>query len=373
MTTGLSRRAALLVTVVIVGCGGGGGGSGGVNWIDRTQGTAAENLPWRGVASDATGTRLVAITTAGVAGQGGDIWTSADAGATWANRTTATAATGQRWWSVTSDATGSRLVAVAEWPDGSGGDDVWTSADSGATWTKQAMMVSTASLLVGPTVVSDSSGAHVVLADGEIWTSADSGATWTDQTGGTSAAAQNWAGMAADATATRLVAITAYNDIWTSADGGATWTNRTTGTAASAQAWQAVASDSTGTNLVAVAQETLTAGGIAYGLDIWTSADSGATWTNRTAGTAASGNLWWAVASNATGGRIVAVSAHGRENDVWTSADSGTTWTNETKGTPASGQQWAAVASDATGTHLVAVSANPPGGGPCCFGSIWTN
>jgi hypothetical protein len=253
------------------------------------------------------------------------------------------------------------------------GQRCWTSADSGATWTKQATMGSTASLLVGPRVVSDSSGAHVVLADGEIWTSADSGATWTDQTAGTSAAAQNWVGMAADATATRLVAITAYNDIWTSADSGATWTNRTKGTAASAQAWQAVASDSTGTNLVAVAQETLTAGGIAYGLDIWTSADAGATWTNRTAGTAASGNLWWAVASNATGDRIVAVSAHGRANDVWTSADSGTTWTNETKGTPASGQQWEAVASDATGTRLVAVSANPPGGGPCCFGNIWTN
>jgi hypothetical protein len=377
MSKSLSRRGVFLATVVIVGCGGSGGGGRGSDvgtWINRTAGTAAAGLPWTGVASDSTGMKLVAVNRAGSPEPTGDVWTSTDAGATWTNTTTGTAASGQSWRSVTSDSTGTRLVAITVFTGiGPGGEDVWTSGDSGATWTKQTTLTFTARLVVGPTVVSDSSGAHVVIADGDIWASADSGATWIDQTAGTSAAAQDWVDIAADSTAAHLVAITAYGDIWTWADGGATWTNRTTGTAASGQDWQGVASDATGTSLVAVCHDSLTAGGVLYGGDIWTSADSGVTWTNRTADTAASGNEWMAVASDANGGHLAAVSAHGRANDVWTSADAGATWTNQTTGTPASGQQWVAVASDMTGTHLVALSSDPPGGGPCCFGDIWTN
>jgi hypothetical protein len=170
-----------------------------------------------------------------------------------------------------------------------------------------------------------------------------------------------------------LVAITAYSDIWTSSNSGAMWSNQTRGTAASGQDWQGVASDSTGTHLVAVCDVSLTSGGVLYGGDIWMSTDSGTTWTNRTKGTAASGSEWVAAASDATGSHIVAASAHGNRNDIWISSDSGMTWADETMGTAASGQQWVAVASDTTGFHLVAVSSNPPGGGSCCFGDIWTN
>jgi hypothetical protein len=251
--------------------------------------------------------------------------------------------------------------------------DVWTSADAGATWTRRMTATSTARLVVGPTLASDSSGTHLVLADGDIWTSGDAGATWTDQTVGTPASAQAWVDLASDSTAMRLVAITAYGDIWTSQDGGATWTNRTAGTAASSQDWQGVASDSTGTHLVAACQPSLTSAGVLYGGDVWISSDSGATWTNRTTGTGASRKQWSAVASDATGTRLVAAEAHGVGNDIWTSADSGNTWSNDTAGTISSGQQWVALASDGTGTHLAAVSGNPPGGGPCCFGNIWSN
>jgi hypothetical protein len=179
--------------------------------------------------------------------------------------------------------------------------------------------------------------------------------------------------MASDSTGTHLVAITSYSDIWTSADSGATWTNRTKGTAASNQSWQAVASDSTGTHLVAVCQQSLTQGGVLYGGDIWTSADSGATWTNRTVGTAASGNEWQDAASDATGTHLIAVPAHGRGNEIWMSSDSGATWINRSAGTAASGQEWIAVASDATGEHVVVASDDPPGAGFCCEGDIWTN
>ncbi len=356
------------------GSAGSGGGAAGSTWIDRTAGTAAALLPWLDVASDATGTRLVAVTTVGNLDAQGDVWTSVDAGVTWTNRTKGTAASGQFWQSVASDSAGTHLVAVTR-VDGipPGGEDVWTSADAGATWTKRTTVNSTAGLVVGPTVASDATGTHLVLADGDVWTSDDAGATWTDRTAGTSAAAQGWLDVASDATATHLVAVAAHSDIWTSADAGATWINRTKGTEASGREWQSVATDSTGTRLVAVCNPSVTSGGVLYSGDIWTSADSGATWTNQTAGTAATGHLWFAVASDATGAHLVAACAHGNANDIWTSADSGATWTNETGGTVASGQQWITVASDATGAHLVAISSGGPGGGPCCFGDIWTD
>ena len=55
----------------------------------------------------------------------------------------------------------------------------------------------------------------------------------------------------------------------------------------------------------------------------------------------------------------------------------GLTWTNETAGTPAgAGWSWDALASDATGAHLVAVSngypTSPEADGAPPFGDIWT-
>jgi hypothetical protein len=359
--------------VALPACSSGPAGHTARPWFNRTAGTAAANLPWRDVASDSTGTHLVAVASLNVSNPSGDIWTSADAAATWTNRTYGTPASGQGWVSVASDSTGTHLVAVTGAAGTLPGGDIWTSADAGATWSKRKTLTSTSRYLLGTIAASDSTGAHLLVAAGDIWTSTDSGATWTDVTAGKSAAAQSWVDLAADSTVTHLVAITAYADIWTSTDSGATWTNRTQETAASGQDWQAVASDATGTHLVAVCQESVATAGGLYGGDIWTSSDSGGTWTNRTTGTAASGHEWAGVASDSTGAHLVAASAHGRGNDIWTSADSGITWTNDTAGTDASGQQWVAVASNTNGTHFAAVSSGPPGGGPCCFGDVWTN
>jgi len=57
---------------------------------------------WHGmdVASDSTGIHLVAVTSLGGVNPDGNIWTSADAGATWTNRTKAPrrlAKTGRPW------------------------------------------------------------------------------------------------------------------------------------------------------------------------------------------------------------------------------------------------------------------------------------
>jgi type I restriction enzyme R subunit len=88
----------------------------GETWVDRTWKTAGWGLPWTDVASDSTGTHLVAVTTSAGAFPDGNIWTSSDSGATWTNRTQGTQASGQRWSSVASDSTGAHLIAIEGTP-----------------------------------------------------------------------------------------------------------------------------------------------------------------------------------------------------------------------------------------------------------------
>jgi photosystem II stability/assembly factor-like uncharacterized protein len=113
-------------------------------------------------------------------------------------------------------------------------------------------------------------------------------------------------GVASDATGTHLVAV--GSSIWTSADSGKTWT-RQNGPPPNQATWSSVASDSTGTHPIVAARCTGFSG------DIWTSADAGSMWTNATAGTAASGQFWKSVATNATGDAFIAVDETG---DIWT-------------------------------------------------------
>jgi hypothetical protein len=249
------------------------------------------------------------------------------------------------------------------------GGDIWTSTDAGATWTKRT----TLSHGAGASIASDATGTHLVVSGADVWTSADAGATWFDVRAGGSTLGSNLTGVASDSTGTHLVAFTLYSDIWTSSDSGTTWINRTQGTPASGRAWQSVASDATGTHLVAVNAPSGAPGGGLLDGDIWTSADSGATWNNQTQGTAASGNQWSAVVSDASGTHFAAVCSHQSANDVWASSNSGATWSNETAGTSASGQEWLTLASNADGSRLVALSTGAPGAGFCCEGDIWTN
>jgi hypothetical protein len=136
--------------------------------------------------------------------------------------------------------------------------------------------------------------------------------------------------------------------IYTSADSGATWTQ----TRAPSNSWSSVASSVDGTKLVAAAN-------LIYGGDglIYTSADSGATWTR----TSAPSNYWSSVASSADGTKVVAVARQdqlGAYNlgAIYTSGDSGSTWMPA--GEPA--ENWVAVASSADGSKLMAATARGP-------------
>jgi fibro-slime domain-containing protein len=292
-------------------------------WTDRT---ALIVQSWSAVASDSTGQHLVAVASKG------DIWTSSDSGATWTDRTASTGASGLAWTAVASDASGQHLVAAAK------GGDIWTSANSGATWTDQTA----SGTQLWSAVASDASGQSLVAAvnSGSLWTSINSGATWTARAG---TAGQAWSAVASNSTGQNLVAVVNGGDIWTSTNAGASWTNQTASLASSGLAWWSVASDSTGQNLVAAAN----------GGDIWTSTNAGVSWTDQTASTGPSGLQQPVVASDSTGQNLV-VAVNG--GDLWTSANAGVAWTDQTAGSAGSGQPWSAIASDSTGENRVAAA-----------------
>ncbi|MCA9326253.1 hypothetical protein KC976_01460, partial [Candidatus Saccharibacteria bacterium] len=84
-----------------------------------------------------------------------------------------------------------------------------------------------------------------VVDGGSIYTSADSGATWTERT---SAGSRNWASIASSTDGTKLAAVVDGGYIYTSADSGATWTERTS---AGSRNWYSITSSTDGTKLAA--------------------------------------------------------------------------------------------------------------------------
>ena len=116
--------------------------------------------------------------------------------------------------------------------------------------------------------------------------------------------------------------------------------------------WSSVASSADGTKLVVAAETTEVNGSFLPG-PIYTSANSGASWTL----SGAPSNVWYSVACSADGTKLVAAayagpSQIGGTGLIYISSDSGVTWTNV--GPPTN--YWMSVASSTNGTHLIAVS-----------------
>ena len=317
--------------------GGGGSSAGSTGGTSPTPTFPLDKQLWTSVASDASGQNLVATTTLVVPAidvESG-FWTSHDGGGTWsyANGPADLSA-------VASNSSGSVLLA--------GASDIWTLASGPADWVPIA---ESDTWTTWSSLASDASGVHLVGAGGifgDLWTSSDSGLTWTDRTASGAGHRASWVSVGSDLTGRYLVAAAgggeamqgtgATGDLWTSQDYGVTWTVRSgAADAPPAAHWDAVASDASGQNLVAV------------GPAVWTSTDAGASWTQQVGPS----GLLDSVASDSTGTRLVGSSYGG---DVWTSHDAGATWTNETVGTAFSGENWMSVASNAAGNHLVAVA-----------------
>ncbi|MDB6110385.1 MAG: hypothetical protein JWR69_2135 [Pedosphaera sp.] len=270
---------------------------------------ALGNLAWQAVASSADGAKMVAAVSSGF------IYTSVDSGATWTQR-----ATSQAWHSVASSADGTRLAAAVS------SGLVYTSVDSGANWTARAGSLAWYSIASS----ADGTKLAAVVNNGFIYTSVDAGTNWTQR-----ASSLPWVSIASSVDGVKLVAVANNDKIYTSADSGVTWTNRD-----SNRPWIYVASSGDGVKLVAVANNDW----------IYTSGDSGANWTRRDSAT----RPWSGVACSADGKNMVAV-ANG--DKIYSSYDAGQTWTARFDLTSNS-HPWRCVAYSGNGTRLLAAEFN---------------
>jgi len=265
---------------------------------------------WISVASSADGVKLVAAVN------GGQVYTSTDSGVTWTPRDSS-----RNWQSVASSSNGVKLVAVVGHNNAGtdSGGRIYTSTDSGATWTPRESNRGWLS------VASSSDGVKLVAGvnGGQIYISTDSGLSWTAR-----GIIHYWFSVISSSDAVKLVAVANSGYIYTSIDSGVTWTpSESTGTGF----WRSVAASSDGVKLIV--------GNSGY---IFGSTDSGVNWTPIKN---ISGYKY--VASSSNGVKLVAAVNGGQ---IYTSADSGATWTARE-----SNRQWQSVASSSDGVKLVAV------------------
>jgi hypothetical protein len=215
---------------------------------------------------------------------GGDIYTSLDSGVTWTDQPTL----GMRnWSSIAYSGDGNTLVAAVY------GGDIYTSSDSGATWIDQRAAGTRNWIALS---VSDD-GSHIAAADfdGDLYTSSDAGTTWNDAS---SLGAQNWAALVSSSDGNKLAAAVSGGNVYTSTNGGTTWTDQSS---AGQGNWSALASSADGTTLAATRASD----------DIYLSTDGGATWTAQSLGSYA----WTGIASSGDGSKLVALANGG---DIFT-------------------------------------------------------
>ena len=141
--------------------------------------------------------------------------------------------------------------------------------------------------------------------------------------------------------------------IYTSADSGASWTEDAT---AGARNWASIAMSADGQRLAAVEGSIALSYCDVYG-SLWTSSDFGASWTEQ-AGLGS--ECWRGVAMSGDGATVAAVVDQG---SIWVSTDYGSSW-SETSDPDSNSMPymsttyyWRAVAVSSDGTTLAAASA----------------
>ena len=164
---------------------------------------------------------------------------------------------------------------------------------------------------------------------GSIYISTNGGGNWTP----TSPTNANWSLIAASADGTKLAAVIGAGSIFTSGDSGMTWTQATNAPAGN---WTSITMSGDGSKLAATL----------FNSRIYTSSDSGTTWVAQAGSPIAK---WWAITSSADGSKLAAAVFL---SGIWTSTNSGTNW-NQTTAVNAS---WQAIASSADGSVLAAAA-----------------
>jgi photosystem II stability/assembly factor-like uncharacterized protein len=284
--------------------------------ISWKQQTAAPAGAWVDVAASSDAAKILAS-------QPGGLYRSADAGATWTKLLTPA---GLKWKSVASSADGTRLMAITD------ESSVYISADSGATWAKK---LTTAAANGFVTAGSSADGKNLITAayNALVWVSNDYGNTWTSKNLGASIM---WQNTEVSPDGTTMVAATAYSaKLQVSRDGGATW---------------GVPYE----NIAGIGSTALSSDGkvvlAVIGGRVRVSTDYGVTFALQS-GDIAADNSFAKLSVSDDGTKMIASSGTG-PGGIYTSTDTGKTWTLNT----APGATLASVFTSADGAKVVAAN-----------------
>ncbi len=272
--------------------------------------SSASPLNWRAIASSADGSRLVAVASS----SGGGVFTSIDSGLTWSGPFGGLSSA--NWYAAASSADGSKLPAAVN------GGYIYT--NSGTTWTAAfgtANWIALASSADGTKLYAAANG-------GAVYFSSNSGGSWSAVTGG-----GNWVSVTCSADGSKFAAAIGGGGIQATGGSGAPSAN-----------WVSVTSSADGSRLAAAVG----------GGGIYTSSNGGATWTQQSG---APGANWTSIDSSADGSKLAAVVNGG---GIYTSSNYGVTWAPLTN---APVKSWNAIASSSDGTKLAAAINNTLTGG----------
>ena len=286
----------------------------------------AGNIGWQSLASSADGLKLVGAAT----GTGSGIFTSTDAGKTWASSILSYAPL-----SMSSSSDGSVLVGVVN------GGGIVMSTNTGVTW-----QLTTAPTASWTCVASSADGnrlAATINGAGNIYTSIG-GSNWTLR-----ATSLGWNSIASSADGSKLAAVVPNGKIWTSSDYGASWTQQFS---APTTNWISITSSADGSRLAAAVN--------AVGGHVYTSSDFGVNWTLQGGSPT---NYWYNIASSSDGGRLFACASPG---GVYASVNGGVSWTRQV----IPDKNWHAVTCSDDGTKSAAACNFAPSGNGIYFSQL---
>ena len=246
--------------------------------ITWTQQTTLGSAYWQSVASSADGSKLVAGISTGY------IYTSADSGATWTQRTSPNS---QLYWgAIALSGDGSQLVAADGYDTDTNSGYIYTSPDLGVTWSVRPSVPEGSTFSIATSsdgtkmVAVQSLGGQAVPA--YIYTSTDSGVTWQART---SAGSRYWVNVSSSADGTKLSAST-NGTLYTSTNSGVTWTSQTL------PGSDFAASTADGSKMITAVQSGYFS----------TSTNSGAAWTQQTS---LGSGAWRVMATSSDGSKLI--------------------------------------------------------------------
>ncbi len=251
------------------------------------------------------------------------------------------------WSSVVTSSNGSHIVGDIH---GGYGGGVYSSTNYGVSWTRKIPGYADTSVgsssFQAVTASSDGTKVTAAVAGGYIYNSSDSGITWATS----SAPAANWNVLADSSDGTKVFAgiFSASNYLYTSSDSGSTWTAQT-GTGS--HNWLAIASNASGTKLIAATESGL-----------MVSTNSGVSFT---VSTPSGSHSWTGVASSADG--VTLYASDGYPGYVWKSTNSGSTWTQLTS---SGSHYWQAITSSSDGTKVFVADHGASGAGGYIYMSL---